>query len=105
MEPYQKSLLEQIAKQTEENNHILKSLRNSARWATFFGFIKLVIILGPLIAAYYYLAPHYNDIKKFYATFLQQVQTLQGINSDLKDLKKLPSNFDTMMKTFPKIQQ
>ena len=54
MTPEEKVLLERTLKFSEENNRILKKLRSSARWSTFWGFVKLALIVGPLILGYIY---------------------------------------------------
>lgn len=96
MDPYQKSLLEQIVKQGEENSKILKGLQKNARWTLFFGILKWIIILVPAILAYYYLSPYWTDIKDFYAGFSAQIKSIGGFSEQLK-------NFDSMMRSFPKI--
>ncbi|MEK7567384.1 MAG: hypothetical protein AAB513_00480 [Patescibacteria group bacterium] len=101
MEPYQKNLLEQIVKQGEENNKILKSLRGNARWGVFFGFLKWAIILGPIIWAYIYFQPYLGTIKDLLQKFPEQVKTIQGLNEQLKNV---PTNVDSLLKNFPKIQ-
>ncbi len=88
MEPYQKALLEQIAKQGEENNKILKSLRNNSRWGMFFGFIKWAIIIGPLIWAYIYLQPYFGTIKDTFQKLPEQMKTVQGLNEQFKGAKE-----------------
>ena len=66
------------------------------RWEVFFSFVKIAIIIAPFAIAYYYLSPHWSEVKQFYSIFMEQSKNLQGIGDTLK-------NFDATMKSFPKI--
>ncbi len=92
MEPYQKNLLEQILKSTEENNKILKSLRNHSRWGIFFGFLKWAIIIGPVILAYIYFQPYLGTIKDMYLKLPEQMKTIQSINEQFEGAKDFFQN-------------
>jgi hypothetical protein len=63
----------------EENNHILRGMRRSARWGRFFTLAWWVIIIAVTGATYYiYVQPYVTEIEKAYGntqTFEQQVQT------------------------------
>jgi hypothetical protein len=58
MNPEEKALLLETAKLTEENNLILKKLQSATRRAAIYGFIRLAIILLPLIIGYFFLQPY-----------------------------------------------
>ena len=57
MNPEEKVLLERTLKLSEENNQILHKIERKARWAIVWGFIKVAIIVVPLILGYLYLQP------------------------------------------------
>lgn len=58
---------------TEENNRILRAMLRRARWASFFGFVKLVVYVGVLYWAYLTLQPYLEQVQKLYS----QTQSLQ----------------------------
>ncbi|OHB05871.1 MAG: hypothetical protein A3B22_02695 [Candidatus Zambryskibacteria bacterium RIFCSPLOWO2_01_FULL_47_33] len=57
MNPEEKVLLERALKLSEENNQILRKIERRARWAVLWGFIKVAIIIVPLVVGYLYLQP------------------------------------------------
>ncbi len=70
MSPEEKALLERTLKLSEESNQILRKMQRTARWAILWGFIKVAIIVVPLVAGYIYLQPfleqaldNYNSAK------------------------------------------
>lgn len=66
MEPEERRLLERSLKLSEENNRILKKLERKARWAFIWGFIKIAIIVVPLVIGYIYLQPFFEQIVESY---------------------------------------
>jgi len=67
MSPEEKVLLERTLKLSEENNHILRKMQRTARWAVLWGFIKVAIIVVPLIVGYLYLQPFFDQILDSYS--------------------------------------
>ena len=70
MNPEEKVLLERALKLSEENNQILRKIERRAQWAVLWGFIKVAIIIVPLIICYLYLQPlldqaleNFNSVK------------------------------------------
>lgn len=66
-------------KLAEENNHILRKLQRIHRWAVLWGFVKLALIIVPLVIGYFVLQPYleqaadnYNGIQELF----QQYQSL-----------------------------
>ena len=57
MNPEERVLLERTLKLSEENNQILQKMQKTARWAVIWGFIKVAVILVPLVAGYIFLQP------------------------------------------------
>ena len=66
MNPEERLLLERSLKLSEENNKILRKLERRARWAVIWGFIKIAIIVVPLIIGYLYLQPYLNNAMENY---------------------------------------
>jgi predicted MFS family arabinose efflux permease len=67
MDPKDRVLLEQSLKLSRENNQILLKLQSRARWATFWGMLKIAIIVVPLVAGYFYLQPYIEQILGIYS--------------------------------------
>ncbi len=61
MNPEEKVLLERTLKLSEENNQILLKIQSRARWAILWGFIKVAVIIAPLVVGYFYLEPFLNQ--------------------------------------------
>ncbi|MDO8569784.1 MAG: hypothetical protein Q7R89_03375 [bacterium] len=57
MNPEERVLLERTLKLSEENNQILRKMQRTARWAVLWGFIKVAIVIVPLVVGYIYLQP------------------------------------------------
>jgi len=75
MSPEEKVLLERTLKLSEENNRILHKMQKAARWATIWGFIKVAIVIVPLVLGYIYLQPfldqaldNFNSVKELLNT-------------------------------------
>ncbi|MBI1974253.1 MAG: hypothetical protein HYS51_00095 [Candidatus Zambryskibacteria bacterium] len=66
MNPEERALLEQTLKLSEENNRMLRNIRKTQRRAAIYGFIKLVIIIVPLVAGYLFLQPYLNQALEGY---------------------------------------
>jgi len=72
MNPEDRALLERTFKISKENNSMLRKLERRARWALFWWFIKMALIVVPLVIGYFYLQPYldsaidnYNSIRNF----------------------------------------
>jgi hypothetical protein len=76
MNPDEKRVLERLEKLTEENNEILRSIRSKARWAVFWGVIKIAIFVVPFLIAYFYLEPYLGT---FGETLKQAQEVLNGV--------------------------
>ena len=79
MTPNEKELLEKTAKLVEENNHILKGIRSSNRWASAFRVFYWVIIIGISVGAFYYIQPYIDVAFKAY----------KSVSSDLNNVKSV----------------
>lgn len=61
MNPEDKVLLQRTLKLSEENNRILHKMQRAARWAVVWGFIKVAIVIVPLVVGYLYLEPYFEQ--------------------------------------------
>jgi len=62
MTPEEKSLLERVAKLSEENNQILHSMRRSAKWANGMRWAYWAVIIALSFGAYYLIQPYMNSL-------------------------------------------
>lgn len=79
MELNEKELLEKTYEMSKENNHILRGIRNSNRWASFFRFFYWIIIIGISLGTFYYIQPYTNKALSLYKSLqgnLNNVNTL-----------------------------
>ena len=68
---------------SKENNNILRGIRSSNRWATFFRIFYWIIIVGISIGAFYFIQPYVDIAFKAY-------KSIQG------DLSKVKSVINTI---------
>ena len=85
MNPNEKELLEKTYELSKENNHILRGIRSSNRWAAIFKLFYWVIIIGVSIGAFYYLQPYLDIATKTYKSIQGD---LNNVNSLVKSLPK-----------------
>ena len=81
MTPEEKDLLHRVAVTVEENNKILHSLRNAARWNTFWRWIYWIVIIGTAIGAFWFIQPYLDKISGGYASFANGLQELKNLPS------------------------
>ena len=79
MNPNEKELLEKTYEIAKDNNNILKGIRGSNRWSSFFQFLYWFIIIGISIGAFYYVQPYVDGALKAY----------KNIQGDLKSVKSV----------------
>lgn len=84
-----REILERILKLEQENYRILKALRSSQRWGVFWGFLKFLLIVIPLIAAYFYLQPYLEMIWATYTQAQGQLDSLQQLGGKIPDIGEL----------------
>jgi hypothetical protein len=66
MNPEEKELLRRALTLSEENNTILKKLERHVRWQSYWGFIKILIFVVPLILGYLLLQPYLGSALNTY---------------------------------------
>ena len=77
MSPEEKELLNRVAKLSEENNKILQKMQKTARWAVIWGFIKVAIVIVPLVAGYIFLQPFLEQAMQNYSGIKDILNTVQ----------------------------
>lgn len=75
MNPEEKVLLERTLKLSEENNKLLHKIDRKTKWAVLWGFIKIAIIVVPIVAGYLFIEPflrpaieNFNNLMEFVKT-------------------------------------
>lgn len=75
MNPEEKVLLERALKLSEENNQILRKIERKAKWAILWGFIKILIIVVPLVAGYIFLQPFLDQAMANFGSIKELLDT------------------------------
>jgi len=90
MTPEEKEILRKTYELSEENNHILKGIRNSNRWGTIFKVIYWVTIIGVAIGAFYYVQPYVDMATKAYKSIQGDLNGVKSVvNSAPVSLNKI----------------
>lgn len=82
--------LGELLELTRENNDILRSMRRTQRWSSFFSFMYWVLILGSIFGTYYYFQPTILKYTKILQTSVDVLQKFEGTTSSMtKDTQAL----------------
>ncbi len=78
---------------TRDNNKILRSMRSTQRWSSFFTFVYWAVIFGSIFGVYFYFQPtikkHMNTVQT-YISLMQSLEKKSGaIPTDLQGVKNL----------------
>lgn len=68
MDPESKKLLEETFRLAEENNRMLKKVRNVQKWAAVWNGVKIFVILGLAIGSFYFLEPYLQSLVDVYSS-------------------------------------
>ncbi len=88
MSPEERSLLERTYKISEENNQILRSMRNTARIGTIMRVLYWIVILGLSFGAYYFIQPYLQTVMGLYNQVQGGADNIQNTTSKISDLLK-----------------
>ncbi len=73
---------QELAKIIQENKEVLQSLdqrlhkiERNFTWNTVFGFIKAIVIIGPIIVGIIYLTPIVKDYFKIFEPIIKTIQS------------------------------
>lgn len=86
METEEKKLLQNTFNLAEENNKMLHKVRGVQKRHAIFSVLKIVIIIGIAVGAYYFLQPFVKSVLKF----------IQDSGASIDQLKNLGSMFQNM---------
>ena len=86
MDPESRQLLQNTLALTEENNKMLHKIRGVQRRETLWHVVKLFLIIGFALGAFYYVEPYLNKVMGLYNSVTGMEQKLN--NSPLQDLLK-----------------
>lgn len=82
--------LDELLEITRENNKILRGMRRTQRWKSFFSFVYWMLILGSIFGVYYYFQP---TIKKYTETIQTSVGIIQNFE---KSIGSIPTDMQTV---------
>ena len=87
MDPESKQLLKETLVIEQENNRMLKKLRNAQRWSTIWQVLKILIFVGITFGAFYFLQPFLNKALSLYTSVTGTKQSPTEANK-VQDLLK-----------------
>ncbi len=79
MTPEERSLLQKIAQQVEENNDMLHSIRRAQKWATVWRAIYWIVIIGSAVGAYWIIQPYIDQLVGVYSGAQSNLDTVRGL--------------------------
>jgi hypothetical protein len=86
MTPEERALLNESIKLGEENNKILRSMRRSARFASFFRLMYWLLIIGAAFSTYYFVQPFIAPLVKTYNDIQQGVNNVKNVTNSMPTL-------------------
>lgn len=90
MDPESKKLLEDTFALAKENNAMLHRVRSIQKWAAFWQTLKVLIVIGIALGAFYFLQPYINKAVDVYHSFSGTVQQVNDNSNAFQEfLKKL----------------
>lgn len=92
MDPESKRLLEETLALTKENNNILHKVRSVQKWATFWLYLKIFIIVGVALGVFYYIEPYVNKVTDLYSSISGTTQKINDNNNSFQDFLKKITN-------------
>lgn len=95
MEPDSRKL-DELLELTNENNKILRSMRRTQRWSSFFTFLYWAVILGSILGVYYHFQP---TIQKYVRTLQTSVGIIQNFE---KTAGSVPANLQSIQNLIKK---
>ena len=87
MDPESKNLLEETFDLEKQNNTMLRKIRSVQKWATFWFWFKLIIIVGVALGSFYFIEPYFQKISNFYSSISGTSQDPSS-KSSFQDLLK-----------------
>lgn len=90
MDPESKKLLEDTFALAEENNKMLRKVRNIQKWSTAWQAFKIFLIVAVALGLFYYIDPYITKVVDLYDSISGTAQKVNNTSNSVKDfLKKL----------------
>jgi hypothetical protein len=84
-----KSLIARNLRETEEVKQAVKKIQRYILWQQIFGWIKLIIIVVPIILAIIYAMPLFKQAIGAYQSLMGKVDALKSVNSGPAGIMKI----------------
>ena len=81
-------MMEESLKLNKKIYKIVKKLKSQMFWQSVFGFIRVLIIVVPLVLGFYYLSPYMKQAYQQYQQILGMTEQAGNINLNLDALPK-----------------
>lgn len=88
--------IKEILELTKENNKILRGMRRSQKWSSFFNFIYYALIIGSILGSYYYLQPYVDSFIKRYQELSSGIQDVKTDINEAKNIALPPRTMDQL---------
>jgi len=79
MDTDERQLIKTTLEIAKENNQLLKKLLRKERWAQAMRILYWLIILGSILATYYYLQPYIESAVGIYGNVDETLKILDGL--------------------------
>ena len=86
----EKEILQQLLVQSEENNKLLKKIRSYQNMQTLMAYLKVLIIVVPIVLSIIYLP---TILKPFWDQYQQAIGLNAGADLNLQNLQKTLNEF------------
>lgn len=104
LDPELKDLLQKNLEASKETLDVVKGMRSTQRWGSFFVVVKWAIIIAISFGSYYYIQPYLNQMLDAYGVLNNSLNDLQETTKGLSNtasstgdamnrLKSLMNNF------------
>ncbi|MFZ2149927.1 MAG: hypothetical protein WAV15_02090 [Minisyncoccia bacterium] len=85
MDPESKKMLEETFRLSEENNKILRKVRSVQKWSFLWQALKIFVIIGVALGAFYYLNPYIDGLINVYSSMSGLEEKFTGGGGSLEN--------------------
>lgn len=82
-------MVRELHRLTKENNTMLHKLHRDSKRARFWRNLKLIITLGLLFGAYYFVQPLIENLTNAYGSIQQSFEDIQTTRNDFSNVSSL----------------
>ena len=79
MDPESRKLLENTFQLAKENNRMLHKIRSVQKRAALWSFLRLLLIIGISVGAFYYIQPYTDKIANVYKVIQLDLNTIKAV--------------------------